>query len=102
MTNLAQKYMHMPVRLGLSTGNEHFSKSLSSVRSDLTTALGRGEPRRQAIRMKVSMVHLVHFSKGDLAKKHQSSCVPSRWLAVVGRFTDHVSEVNSFAEHIAC
>lgn len=76
----------MPVRLRFSTWDEHFSKVLTSVRSNFAASFGRGESRRQAIRFEISIVLLIYLSKGYFAEKHQPRRVPSRWLTVIGRF----------------
>ena len=55
----------------------------------------------QQVGVVVCVEFLVRFSESHLAEQHQPCVVLARGETVVGRFGDHISEVDSFAEHIA-
>ena len=74
---------------------------LPILRSRLTAAFGRVFARRQQICVVISVKFLVHPTQSHLAEQHQPCVVFARGEAIVGRFGDHISEVDSFAEHIA-
>ena len=57
--------------------------------------------RRKQIGVVVSIELLVCASEGHLAEKHEANVILSCDKAVVGRFSDHICEIDSFSEHVA-
>lgn len=88
----------------LTARNYHFSQFFAacSWRRSLPTPFCRLLALGQQIGVVISVKLLAHFSQSHFAQKHQPNVVFPGSEAVVGRFSDHVSEVNSLAEHVAC